>query len=73
MVVVHGWQTAKGKRPGGKWLNANVQFPAAVLRGRSERLLRYADYLMETMTMQVFDLQKRGMNVTQWIFLGKGY
>lgn len=40
------------------------------LQGLGGRLLRYMDYLMENITMQVFERQALGMNVTQWKVLG---
>lgn len=40
------------------------------LRGKSQRLLRYMDYLLESITTQVFERQAKGMNVTQWKVLG---
>ncbi|CAL8089273.1 unnamed protein product [Orchesella dallaii] len=42
----------------------------AVLQGKGQRLLRYMDYLLESITTQVFERQDRGMNVTQWKVLG---
>jgi hypothetical protein len=43
---------------------------AAVLQGKGQRLLRYLDFLLENITMQVFDRQAQGMNVTQWKVIG---
>lgn len=44
----------------------------AVIAGRAQRLLRYLDMLGENVTMQVYERQQRGMNVTQWTVISNG-
>ncbi len=39
---------------------------AVVLQGRTKRFLRYIDSKLEHVTSQVFERQRKGMNVTQW-------
>lgn len=40
------------------------------LQGKAPRVLRYLDSLLENLTMQVFELQAKGQNVTQWKVVG---
>lgn len=41
-----------------------------IIQGRGQRGLRYVDMLIEDLTMQVFEEQAQGKNVTQFKVLG---